>query len=154
MGLTPDTTLGDDNELLGSEKSVKEMHRSAGIVPMLEQPESEMLNLREAKMHNKRMVELERYLVLVENPQDVTQFTAPKLLAQLSYGFRKSGEYLALAQYAYKRARAERKQAEAVAALDNIRDYVLQQKNKGVDVKITDAVRSHYIQIDPEVKRT
>jgi len=92
-------------------------------------------------------------LTIVENPQDVNEITAPKILAQLSYGYRKSGEYLAAAKYNYKTARAERKRMEAIAALDNIREYVAQKKSDGVDVKITDSVRSHYIQIDPEVKK-
>lgn len=147
------STSGDD-ELIGSESSVKEIHRETGIVPMMAQPDASILDLRGVTIHQERLLELQHYLVLVENPQDINEFTAPKILAQLSYGYRKSGEYLALAKYSYQNARAERKRAEAVAALDNIREYVAQKKNEGVDIKITDALRNHYIQIDPEVKRT
>lgn len=146
-------STSNDDELLGSESSVKEIHRESGIVPVLAQPEAEILDLRGTEIHQERLLELQRYLVLVENPQDVNEFTAPKILAQLSYGYRKAGEYLAAAKYAYANARADRKRAAAIAALDNIREYVAEQKAKGVDIRITDATRDHYIQIDPDVKR-
>lgn len=140
-----------DDTLLGDESAVKEVHRDTGIVPMLAQPDADILDYEGTRLHQEHVNELQEYLVLVENPQDVNEYTAPKLLAQLSYGFRKAGEYLGLARYSYKSARNARKRAEAIAAIDNIRDYVAKRKSEGVDIKITEPVRDHYINIDPDV---
>lgn len=142
-----------DDTMLGDESAVKEVHRSTGIVPMLAQPDPDILDMQGMRLHQAQIMELQQYLVLVENPQDVNEFTAPKLLAQLSYGFRKAGEYLALAKYSHKSARNDRKRAEAIAALDNFREYVAKRKGEGVDMKVTEPVRDHYVQIDPEVIR-
>jgi len=142
-----------NDELLGSDESLKEMHRAVGFIPTLSKPSEQLLNLGVSRMHQDRINELQPYLALVENEQDITQFTAPGLLAQLSYGFRKSGEYYALAIREWKNAKNSRKQAEAIASLDGIKDYVFKQKQQGNDVKVTDSVRTAYVQIDPDVKR-
>jgi hypothetical protein len=142
----------DTEKTLGEEDLGAVMHRSQGVSKMLPQDNTKLLNMKESKAHMLRIEELQPYLFLVENPQNINEISAPQILAQLSYGFRKSGEYLALAQYQWASAKNERKSAEAVAGLDGVRTYAVNQKNRGIDVKITEDVRKHYINIDPAVK--
>lgn len=137
---------------LGSPEYLKEVHRSQGIVPLINDQTDELLDLSQVKLHQKNLKELQKILILVENAQDITHFTAPKMLAQLSYGFRKAGEYAALAMFEYKEARADRKAAEAIAFLDNFREYVKNEKVAGNDIKVTDEGKKHYVNIDQEVR--
>lgn len=137
---------------IGSPEYLKETHRSHGIVPLVNSNQDDLLNIAEVKLHQNNLKDLQKILLLVENAQDVNHLTAPKLLAQLSYGFRKAGEYAAASLYEYKEARADRKKAEAVAFVDGFREYVKAQKVAGVEIKATDEGRKHYINLDPEVR--
>lgn len=76
---------------------------------------------------------------------------APKLIGDLSQGFRKAGEYLAIAKYQYSAARNERKRQEAIAFIDEFPKYMKQKQDQGIDVKGTDAFRSHFVAQYPEV---
>lgn len=143
-----------EDDLIGSDSVISQMTKAAAHVPVLAKPSEQLLNLGITKMHQDRISELQPYLALVENEQDITTFTAPGLLAQLSYGFRKSGEYCALALKEWRNAKYARKQAESIAALEGIKDYVFKQKQAGNDVKVTDSLRTSYVQIDPDVKRS
>jgi hypothetical protein len=84
-----------------------------------------------------------------ENLKDLlhSDAMALKVVGILSYGLRKSGELLAEAIYRFKMARSDRKQAEAIAALENFSQYVADRK----DLKSTDATRTHYVAIDKGV---
>jgi len=91
------------------------------------------------------------YLAYAENIHECNQFTAPMILGKLSVGLRKSGDYLAIAKYRYKKARADRKRIEAVCALDEFPKYVSERKRQGDEVKSTDANKTWFINQHKEV---
>ena len=88
-----------------------------------------------------------------ENLRDLlhSDAMALKVIGILSYGLRRSGELESEAIYQYKMAKSDRRRAEARAALEGFGRYVSEQKAAGIDVKVTDTTRSHYVAIDPDV---
>lgn len=76
---------------------------------------------------------------------------APKLIGDLSQGFRKAGEYLAIAKYQYSSARNERKRQEAIAFIDEFPKYLKQKQAEGIDIKGTDAIRTHFVAMNATV---
>jgi len=149
-----DKLLGDPGELKQIHESlgVKPLSESVRAIPLIEQDSLNILDLAEAKLHQKQLAELQKFLLLVEEPQDINEITALPILAKLSYGYRKSGEYMALAGFQYNEKKAARKRAEAVAFLDNFREYAANKKAAGVaDFKATDDAKKHYVNLDPEV---
>ena len=105
-----------------------------------------------SKLYNERVDVLRSYLVLAENPADLQDDNYRRtIFSKLSYGMRKSGDYLGWARYHQRMAYARRKQAEAIAALDEFGKYLARGKAAGNDVKATVDIRAHYVNIDPGV---
>lgn len=150
MTKDPFGILGTDEPIATNERN-KAIRQDQGIVPLIKQNDVDLLNIAEAELHQSQIGELQKYLLLIEEAQDINELTAPKILAQLSYGYRKSGEYLALAQFQHQEAKKARKEAEAIAFLDNFLEYVANRKNEGKETKATDAAKAHYINIDQDV---
>lgn len=95
----------------------------------------------------KRMDEIRTYLAMAENAQDYAdEANRIVLFSKLSYGLRKSGEGLAKAMYLQRMAEVRRKEAEAVAFLDDFPEYAEKR-----ELKSTDAARSHYIRLNDKV---
>jgi len=97
--------------------------------------------------------ELETALWQAENLRDMLQSDemAMKIVGILSFGLRKSGELLAEAVYKWKLAKRDRKRAEGEAAIDGFHDYITLKKVTGVEIKSTDSIRSHYVNINENV---
>lgn len=88
-----------------------------------------------------RMSELKEYVSYAENPHDyLDERHRIKLFNKLSYGLRKSGEGLARALYMQRVAKIRRKEAEAIAFLDDFSEYAQQN-----DIKATDKARENYV---------
>lgn len=105
-----------------------------------------------SKLYNQRVEVLRSYLVLAENVTDLQDENFRRtIFPKLSYGMRKAGEYLGWARYHQRMSYAQRKQAEAVAALDEFGKYLARGKAAGNDVKATVDIRAHYVNIDPGV---
>ncbi len=133
------------------EVSVEALERRGTVLSTIHETSLEVVDVKSVKVHLDRIKDLEPYLVLVENPNDIDENNAPVLLAKLSFGFRRAGEYLAAARYSFRMAKTDRKRAEAIAALDEFVNYIKTQKESGHDVKATEAVREHYLSISPGV---
>lgn len=105
-----------------------------------------------AEEYNRRMSELVQYTVYAETYLDLTdQHQRMRTFAALSYALRKAGEAEAWASMFYNTARASRKEAEAVAALDDFADYLTKRAAEGSDLKATDKNREWFIQQSPRV---
>jgi hypothetical protein len=91
-----------------------------------------------------------------ENLTDMlhSEVMALKIVGMLSFGLRKSGELLADAIYKQKQAKAEVKRAQGIAALETFGSYIREKKEDGIEVKMTDSTRGHYINIDEDVLRS
>lgn len=112
--------------------------------------EMEAIDPEFTKLYNERVDILRSYLVLAENPADLQDENFRRtVFAKLSYGLRKAGDYLGWALYHQRMAYAKRKQAEAVAALDQFGGWLEGRKAAGVEAKATVDVRAHYVNIDP-----
>lgn len=116
-------------------------------------PEIEEVDPAFSKLYNERVDILRSYLVLAENTIDLHDENFRRtVFPKLSYGLRKAGEYLGWACFHQRASYAARKQAEAIAALDEFGKYLGIKKAEGSDIKSTEAVRAHYVNIDPGVK--
>jgi hypothetical protein len=114
--------------------------------------EMEAVDPEFSALYNERVDILRSYLMLAENPIDLQDENYRRtIFAKLSYGMRKAGEYLGQAKYHQRMAYARRKQAEAIAALDEFGKYLAQGKADGKDIKPTVDIRAHYVNIDPGV---
>jgi hypothetical protein len=93
---------------------------------------------------------LEECFHYAEHMRDMLQSDemALKVVGVLSFGLRRSGEMLADAIYKQKMAKSARKQAEAVAALENFGRFLAQRQSEGESLKATDSIRQHYIALD------
>ena len=110
------------------------------------------VNKEVANQLNDRLTELNKYLILAENPSDFNnELKRIQLFGNLSYGLRKAGEGLALTLYLQKMAKGRRKSAEANAYLNNFGRYLIDQKELGFDVKATDKTKEHYVALDRNV---
>lgn len=99
-----------------------------------------------------RMEELQAIAILAENPQDFhDEHQRIQLFSRLSYGLRKAGEALAKAAYLQKMAKVKKKEAEAIAALDDFYDYIDSQKALGKEIKNTDSNRTYFTQQSKKV---
>jgi hypothetical protein len=108
-----------------------------------------------SKLYNERVAILRSYLVLAENVADLQDANFRRtIFPKLSYGMRKAGEYLGWARFHQRKSYAERKQAEAIAALDEFGKWLAVRKAAGEDTKATEAVRAHYVNIDKGVLNT
>lgn len=115
-------------------------------------PEMEDVDPEFSRLYNERVTILRSYLVLAENVADLQDANFRRtIFPKLSYGMRKAGEYLGWARFHQRKSYAERKQAEAIAALDEFGKWLSQRKASGDEVKATEAVRSHYVNIDKGV---
>lgn len=104
------------------------------------------------KIFNSKIAELSNYVGLTENPYDFQDETYRlKLFGQLSYAMRKSSEALAWAFVQQKMAYARRREAEAIAALDDFPQYISEQSDLGVTIKATDATRESFVKRSPRV---
>jgi hypothetical protein len=74
------------------------------------------------------------------------------VFSKLSYGLRKTGDYLAWAKYHQRLCTALVKRTRAEAGLYNFGAYVEKRKLEGVEVKTTDSTRALYVDIDEKVK--
>jgi len=140
-----------DDELAFSSELVGEIAKKDPFRPLVRAPDVDLIDVAASTTHAENLQYLQEYLILAEDSSDLNETTGPKTLAQLSHGFRKAGEFAAAANCAWKNAKAAKKRAEAVAALDNFREYVSQKKADGITVKVTEPVREHYINIDEGV---
>jgi hypothetical protein len=114
--------------------------------------EMEEIDPEFSKLYNERMEVLISYVVIAERTFDLAdERLRQQMFAKLSYGLRKAGEWLGWARYHQSMAKSRRKQAEAIASLEGFGKYLSQKKGSGEEVKATESVRSHYIQINPEV---
>ena len=91
------------------------------------------------------------YLAMVSELEDVNDATAPRLLAKLSEGLNLASTLFASATYHYSKAKSNLKKIQGVCALERFRDYVNDQKNKGITVKETDSTRENFINIQDDV---
>lgn len=110
------------------------------------------INNKISSSFNKRIEDLNKYLVLAENPSDFNNESKRLgLFGNLSFGLRKAAEGLSLALYYQKMAKSERKKAEASAALDQFGQYIADQKDLGKDVKATDKTKEYYVSLNDGV---
>ena len=98
------------------------------------------------EVHFQHIDALKPFLAVAENLHDANTKTAPLMLSKLSLGLRKSGDVLAIAQFNYKKARAERKRTEAVVAIDEFPAWVKETGNKS-----TDKMRDFFVLKHPDV---
>jgi hypothetical protein len=109
-------------------------------------------DLTKSSVSHDAVVTLAPFLAIAERVSDALHpAVAPKILGQLSEGFRKAGEYLAIAKYQYQAARNERKRQEAIAFIDEFPKWLRQRKAEGEDVKSTDSIRTHFVAMFPAV---
>ena len=96
---------------------------------------------------------LETALFQAENLRDMLQSDemAMKIVGILSFGIRKTGELLSEAVYKWKLAKRDRKKAEGEAAISGFHEYINSKKKDGMEIKATDTVRSHYVNINEDV---
>ena len=100
----------------------------------------------------KKISHLYDFIVLAENASDLhDEIYRARLFGKLSYGLRKAGEAYGWILYHEKISYAQRKQAEAVAALDHFGTYLNKRKQGGDDLKATEKVKESYTQIDTGV---
>ena len=97
--------------------------------------------------------QLDQCIAQAENLQDMlhSDTMALKIVGILSFGLRKSGELLTDAIYQQKMAKTELKRAQAIAALEEFGQYMIDKKEAGVEIKSTDSTRGHYININESV---
>lgn len=106
------------------------------------------------KIFVEKMAVLNECIAIAENPNEMSnEIRRIMVFTKLSYGLRRAGEALSWAYYHQKNAKAERKRAEAIAALDNFSKYAEKKKMEGIDIKTTDKTKEYYISIDEDVKR-
>ena len=79
------------------------------------------------------------YLAMAEQFSDINASTGRKYMSDMSAGVRIAGELWAKATYQYEKSKDARKQAEAIAALDEFPSHVAR-----TGLKATDATREHY----------
>lgn len=115
-----------------------------GVTPD-ENPVNDITNIKTQELHFKHIDALAPFLAIAENIQEVNAFTAPSLIGKLSMGFRKAGEYLAVAKYNYGEARKNRKKAEAIVALDEFPKFIRNEKMNGREIKSTDDTRKFFV---------
>lgn len=109
-------------------------------------------DLTKSSVSHDAVVTLAPFLAMAERVSEALHpAVAPKLLGQLSEGFRKAGEYLAIAKYQYQQSRNERKRQEAIAFIDEFPKWLRAKKAEGEDVKSTDAIRTHFVAMFPAV---
>jgi len=114
-------------------------------------PEMEDVDVELAKEFNKKIDVLRAYLVLAENPADLSDENQRRVIfSKLSYGFRKSGEYLSWARFQLRSTSIDAKRAESVAMLDGVHEFIVEEKDKGRDGKVTDKVRESYKNLDKD----
>jgi hypothetical protein len=106
------------------------------------------------KIFYKKVEELAPYVGIAENPYDYQdEIFRLKLFGQLSFAMRKASEALAWAYVQQKMAYARRKEAEAVAAMDDFPQYIVDQSDQGRTIKATDATREAFVKMSPRVMR-
>jgi hypothetical protein len=86
------------------------------------------------------------YLAMVERFSDINASTGRKFMSDMSAGVRIAGELWAKASFQYEKAKDARKQAEAIAALDEFPSHVMK-----TGIKPTDATREHFINMSSGV---
>jgi hypothetical protein len=115
-------------------------------------PAIEAIDIQYSAIYNKQINMLREVLVLAENAQDLNDpYHRIKIMARLSWGLRKAGEFLGVARTQYKLAYAARKKAEGIAALENFANYIASRKSEGKEAKATEEMRKHYIHLDVNV---
>lgn len=112
-------------------------------------PEMEDIDKEMAKKFTEKVNILRSFLMLAENPADLADDKQRVVIfAKLSYGLRKSGEYLSWARFHHKNTKIDLKRSEALAVVDGVYDYVSKEKEKGREGKVTDKVRDNYKYLD------
>jgi len=102
--------------------------------------------------YESKVATLREYIVVAENPEDLRDEHQRRVVfSKLSYGLRKSGEFLGWALRQSRMAEVRRKEAEAIAAMDEFPDFVERRKAEGKDIKGTDAVMKYYVNTSPGV---
>lgn len=87
------------------------------------------------------------YLALCARAHELTDSErAIRAISKLSEGLSLVANYVGAASYLYNSCKFERKQKEAIASLEKSREYAAK-----MDMKLTDAQRTHYVQLDPDV---
>lgn len=93
------------------------------------------------------------YTSLAENPKDIhDEVGRVNLFSKLSFGLRKAGEGHAWALVHKKLATAGKKEAEAIAALDEFGSWLREKRVKEKDFKATADVRKSYVYLSETVK--
>ena len=107
---------------------------------------NDIADLQKESVTYEAVKKLAPFMAIAENVSEALHpAVAPKILGNLSEGFRKAGEYLAVAKYQYNTARNERKRQEAIAFIDEFPKWVRQKKLEGEEIKPTDALRAHWV---------
>lgn len=135
-------------------ESLKTVDKATGLVDTSSvlSPAIEAIDVIFSSQYNQQIYSLREVLVLAENPQDWQDpIHRIRVAAKLSWGLRKSGEFLGQARAHYKLAYASRKKAESIAALETFAQYVAAKKAEGKDTKVTEEMRKHYVNIDVNV---
>lgn len=94
----------------------------------------------------KALEALAPYVVQASSLQEVTEATAPKVLSSLTEGLMVAGTYYASALYKANETKVRRKEAEAIAALDQFPEWCTRTGNKG-----TADMRSAFVNMDARV---
>ena len=98
--------------------------------------------------------ELLIYTTLAENPKGLTdEIGRISLFSKLSYGFRMSGQAYAWALIYKKLAYIRRKEAMAIANIDEYGSYVRDKKKTEPEFKSSEKTRESYSYISPTVMR-
>lgn len=114
--------------------------------------EMSSVNPRMAAEFNQRMADVIPHSVAAEQRLELNEESERlKVIAGLMYALRKAGTHLAWAEFQQKLAKHRKKQAEAIAALETVFDYVDKRKAEGRDFKATDGVKGYYTAIDAKV---
>jgi len=98
------------------------------------------------KIFNSKIEELAQYVGLAESPFDfLDEIQRYKLFGNLSYAMRRSSELLSWCFVQQKMAYARRRQMEAISALDDFPQYIVDQSDLGNTIKATDATRESFV---------
>lgn len=109
-------------------------------------PVDDITDLKDVEIHMRHLSILAPHIAVAERIHEANEFTAQKILSSLSFGLRKSGEFLAVAMYNYSQAYTARKRAEALALLDDFPAWA-----KSQDIKPTESIRSAFVDAHPSV---
>lgn len=107
---------------------------------------NELLGLFSTEINPTSVDKLNTFLAVAANIQEAQNpAEAALILSRLSKGLAECGSLLAAASFHMNQARAARKKAEAVVALEEFPRHVAQSKARGVEVKSTDKMAEHFV---------